>query len=288
MSIIQNHDFFDIRKSKAYTLNEASKFMRIDGQSTINTIFDCQDSNGNPIKREIVVNGKVSDSYEIHSPKEIAEAFERVASKTQLEIQKVITNPHNGGLMISAKYDSVQFAGDDHDVNIVFFTSHCGKYKTFLTLQALRLQCMNQAPILSKGKDKHIFAEKHYKNSLDIALFENLLSGVPQSVTMYNARVENLLDGKMSYSDFAEWYIEHNKINREAKQFDTNMSKVKEAYFHNDNSKIADGTMYRAFHAITWLNTHGGRNTKFAEEQRLTTKASNSQKAMDSLLKLAA
>src|SRR5690606_6279052 len=81
-------------------------------------------------KKGIFVNQKcinvVSNSYEVHQPSEIYQTFLDVSAKTGLQVNRVLTNKHNGGFLLSAKYDSVKIAGESHDANLVFYTSHCG------------------------------------------------------------------------------------------------------------------------------------------------------------------
>lgn len=245
-----------------------------------------------PDKKGLFVNGKniniVSHHYEIVQPKKVYETFVNVAESSGLTINKVLTNPANGGLMISALFDQVKITGEDHNVNLVFYTSHCGKYKTFLTLDMLRMACFNQVPCLYQNKDRFIFAEKHYKNALNIDLLQKYLENIPASVQAYNTKAEMLKDIKLSKADFVEWYKEQIKLSEASKQYDSKIANIANTYTFADGQEIAgDGTAWKAFNAITYMNTHQGRNTQFKEENKLIKGGNNSIEMMDQLLAMA-
>jgi len=249
-----------------------------------------------PRKNAITVNGTptghmTSEKYAIHQPKNIYRSFQRVCKKTGLEIdrKRSFLNPSNGGMILSAKYKTKMFdtgnKKERHDFNVVFYTAHDGKYKTFLTIDVLRLLCMNQAPALYRGKDNHVMSEKHYKNALKLSTLESRLEGIEQSVNMYQARMENLCDVKMTLADFKEFYIAHYKLDKESSHFDGKMETLEDVYYDaKGQSEIANDTAYKAFNVITYLNTHKVSNTNGREENKLTVKAKDTSKVLRELL----
>lgn len=252
-----------------------------------------------PKKRAILVNGNTvnitSDKYAIHQPADIYKAFERVCSKTKLEInpEKTMLNPKTGGMILSAKYATKMFdAGtkkEAHDINVVFYTSHDGKYRTFMTLDVLRILCMNQAPALYKGKDKHIMSEKHYQNALKLSTLESRLEGIEESVRMYKARSEQLCDVKLTLADFTEFYIGHYGLNRDSSHFDGKINALHDVYNGaKGQASIANDTAYKAYNAITYINTHNLSATDGKDENRLHTKTKDTAQVMGKLLALAA
>lgn len=243
-------------------------------------------------KKGLFVNEKniniVSNHYEIVQPRQVLQTFESVAESAGLQINRVLTNPNNGGLMISAFFDQVQIVGEDHNVNLVFYTSHCGKYKTFLTLDLLRIACFNQVPCLYKNKDRFIMAEKHYKNALNIDLMHTYLENIPASVQAYNTKAEILKDFKFSKADFVEWYKDQIKLHEDSKQYQSKLSNIVNTYERAEGQDIAgDNTGYKALQAITYMNTHQGKNTQFKEENKLIKGGNNSLDMMDRLIALA-
>lgn len=230
----------------------------------------------------------VSDHYEIVQPNDVYQRFAMLADQTNLKINKVLLNPQNGGLMISALFEHTRINGDSHDVNVVFYTSHCGKYKTFLTLDVLRIACFNQVPALYQNKDRFIFAEKHYKNALDLDLMTEALDNIPASVEAYNIRAQRLQDVKLSKADFIDWYANQLKLKKEQKQYDSKISNIKALYSSaTGQTQLADGTGWKAFNAITYANTHNGKQTAYKAENALLKGGDNSLKLLDELLAIA-
>lgn len=240
-------------------------------------------------KKGIFVDGQciniVSNSYEVHQPNEIYRTFEDVAARTGLEIRRTLSNPKNGGLLISAKYADCKILDESHDINLTFYTSHCGKYKTFLTLDLLRMLCLNQVPCLYRNKERHIFAEKHYKNALDIELIGHALEEIPASIAAYNEKASLLIDKKFSFDDFVEFYKGHYNLKEEQKQYDSKVAKLRSIYFNATGQREISGENgYKAFQAITFANTHEGRNTAMKEENILTKNSADSLRVLDKLL----
>ena len=243
-----------------------------------------------PNKKGLFVGGDcvniVSDRYEVHQPREILEQFNQVAEKTGLEVNRVITNPVNGGLLISAKYDNVSIVGESHDVNVTFYTSHCGKYKTFMSLDTLRLSCFNQVPVLFRNKERHIVSEKHYRNALNLDTIAAKLVHIPESVAAYNAKAETLLSKRLSMADFVEFFIEHQKLDRDAKRFQSKVDELKAMYYSAPGQRHLGENAYKAYQAVTFDNTHNGRNTAYKQEQILTKKSNDSLVVLEKLLAL--
>lgn len=246
-----------------------------------------------PDKKGIFIGEKciniVSPRYDIHQPSEIYQTFQNAVKSAGLEINRTIANPKNGGLLLSAKYGNCKIVGEDHDINLTFYTSHCGKFRTFLTLDLLRLLCENQVPALIKDNERHIFSEKHYKNSLKMEKLEQALDLIPQGVQAYNAQAEQLKDTKIKYSDFVEYFKKHYKLDSDSKQFDSKIAKLGEAYHHAPGqSAITTDSGYKAYNAITYLNTHGLRNSAMKEESIITRASNDSLTVLGELLQFAA
>jgi len=227
----------------------------------------------------------VSNNYELHQPSEILQSFENVAKRGGLAINKVLFNRHNGGLLINAKFDECKIVGEKHDTQVTFYTSHCGAYKTFLSLSLLRIACFNQVPVLNKNKSNHIFAEKHYKNALCVATFEKLLEKIPALVSAYNTRAEILQDKTITFETFADLCAEKWKEDKTSKKWEKRYNKLKEHYYHGMGQDIARrDSAYKAFQAITHQNTHGLRNTTMREENLITKSAKESLEFEEILL----
>lgn len=240
----------------------------------------------------IFVNEKciniVSDRYEIHQPSEIISRFENFSKKCGLEPNRVITNANNGGLLMSAKCAEIKILNEKHIVNITFYTSHCGKYRTFLSLDALRVACFNQVPMLIKRKERHLISEKHYKNSLNMNLLEKKLGEIPASIAHLTEQAEILQQKKLSFNDFLDMYVSHFKIDKAAKQFDTKVNNLKDTYFSAPGQQHLDNNGWKAYNAITFDNTHNLRDTKYKEETRITKASAQSLEFLEVLLEAAA
>lgn len=239
-------------------------------------------------KRALMVQDKcvniVSDRYEVHQPTEIYQQFENVSNQFGLEIRKSIFNPNNGGLLISARYGSEQIVGDDHDVNLTFYTSHCGKYKTFLTMDMLRIACMNQVPALYADKGRHIFAEKHYKNALNVELLGELLSDLPTAINTHIELMNTLRSKSFGKDDFVAFAKDHWNLKKEQKQYDSKVAKIIGAYNHAQGQEHLEDSAYKAYNAVTYLNTHSVRNTPMKNETVMIKNSNDSLKAMQELL----
>ena len=227
----------------------------------------------------------VSDRYEVHQPAEVLNQFNQVAEKTGLQVNRVLPNPKNGGLLISAKYgDAVNFNGDSHDINLVFYTSHCGKYKTFLTLDTLRMACFNQLPALYRNQQRFIFSEKHYKNALDIEVIGKTLEGIPTSLEAHAETLEILGQKSFDFDSFVDLYKQHYKLNSEQKQYQTKLDKIKSVYYNAPGQQHLGENAYKALQAVTYMNTHEGRNTSMKEENSLIKGGNDSLVFVEELL----
>lgn len=245
-----------------------------------------------PGKRALMVGNEgdqhcvniVSDKYEIHQPVDIYRQFERVSNEFGLTLNKTIFNPKNGGLLISANYKSGKIVGDDHDMNLTFYTSHCGKYKTFLTLDLLRIACMNQVPALYRNKDRHIFSEKHYRNALSIDLLGELLQDLPTAIETHHELMDTLRSKSFSKADFVEFAKDHWNLKKEQKQYQSKMDKIIAAFDHAPGQSHLENSAYKAYNAVTYMNTHAIRNTPMKNETVMIKNSQNSLTAMQELL----
>ena len=233
------------------------------------------------------IKNLVSDHYEIHQPSEILESFQKVADNTQLTINGYMVNPVNGSLMIESTYDNVKFAGEEHDVNVVFYTSHDGKRPTLLTLQSLRHACWNQVPLLfgKDNKSRHMMTEKHYRNALNLTVMEKLLAGVPASIQAYNDTADLLMNKKMSFDKFVEFYVKSYKLDTSTTRGENRVEALQDIYHTAEGqSIIPDNTAWKAFNVISYLNTHNVSNTSFQAENRAFTRANDTIKRMQELV----
>ncbi len=230
----------------------------------------------------------VSNGYEIHQPIEIYNKFAERVDSHNLTINRVLNNPKNGGLLLSAKFANTKIMGEEHDINLTFYTSHCGKYRTFLSVDLLCIPCFNQIPTLYKNSSRFIVAEKHYKNALDIDAFDQALTNIPQTVLAYNEKAEALKDFHFTYDDFVQFYIESYKVDVEAKRFDKKVEALKNIYYNGANQKSYGPNALKAFQAITFMNTHELKDTAMKQENMLIKGGNDSLKQMERLLVLAA
>lgn len=228
----------------------------------------------------------VSDKYELHQPGEIIETFKNTAQSVGLTPNRIVLNPQNGGLLLSANYAGVKIVGENHDANLVFYTSHCGKFRTFLTLNLLRIACFNQVPTLHKNKSRFIFAEKHYQNALDLARLSRIVSELPAQIEQHNQISQKLIDKKLSFSDFMEFWQKREKLNETQKQFASKVEKMRETYYNAPGQAEHGANAYKAFQAITFDNTHSVKNTPMQVENREIINVADSCEVMLELLEL--
>lgn len=239
-------------------------------------------------KRGLFVGNKciniVSDRYEVHQPTDIINSFTKVADACNLKINKILTNPNNGGVLINAEYGGCKIAGEDHNAQINFFTSHCGKYRTIMSLDYLRMACMNQIPALYKAKEKHIFSLKHYKGSLDLGIIESQLSLIPEAIAEQCERATLLQQTPMSFNDFMDLFTDHAKLEPTAARYDNKVNELRNIYNNEQGQTELSNSAYKAQQAVTFYNTHAGRETSYKEENQLFTKRNDSLKFQEVLL----
>ena len=243
-----------------------------------------------PNKRGIFVNEKcinvVSPTYKVHQPIEIAQKFFDVAESHGLEINRVINNPKNGGLLLSAKYDQCKILGENHDINFTFYTSHCGQFRTFMSCDLLRIACENQVPTLFANKSRWIMNEKHY-SPLDIDSVGEALITIPEVIYAYEKKAAQLKDMQFSIDDFIQFYIDSYKVNTEAKRFSDKVEKLKDVYYNAVGQREHGANGYKAFQAITFMNTHEIKKTAMIEENRFIKNGNDSLTQLDRLLSVA-
>ncbi len=241
-----------------------------------------------PGKKGLFVDGDniniVSNKYEIVQPKEVLATFEHVAEKSGLVMNGYRANPKNGGLMIRAKFQDLAIRGEQHEIGLTFYTSHCGTYKTFLTLDASRILCANQVPMLYRNKQRHIFAEKHYQNALSMLTIERAIAHIPESIQAYAEKAEILEQKKLSLGDFLDLWVAQNKLDPKQKQFDSKIAKMRAMYNNGKGQSGLSETAYKAYQAITFANTHDVKDTDMLFENVLTKKSDNSLQWLDLLL----
>lgn len=238
----------------------------------------------------LFVKGKcintVSPDFGIVQPVDVYDSFQNVAKTHGMEINTKLSNYDNGGMLLSSQFDEVKIAGENHNVNLVFYTAHNGRYRTVLCLDILRVACFNQVPMLFKNR-RWIFNEKHYKNHFNIQEFEQILMGIPESVEAYNQQVEALKIKTMGVKNFIDWYVDFYKVDtiKDSKRTDTKLEQMKEIYSNaRGQSEAGKDNAWRAFNAITYYNTHCLPKSIYREENKLFKKGDDSLKALESLL----
>ena len=224
-----------------------------------------------PNKKALMVGDNVinivSDRYNVVQPRTVYESFKRVEGVT---INKMLTNPHTGGLLLASTIQG----NDDYSHDLVFYTGHNGQYRTVLTLQTLRMACMNQCPTLLANKSQHLISAKHYQ-FLDFKHMSEIIKNVPTMVNDFQTTM-GLLEGmNLTFSKFAELYMEKEKIT------DSRKDKVKEKleqtyYCEEGQSVLPNDSAIKAFNTITFMNTHNVRKSKSEMETRYLKKMGNS------------
>lgn len=222
-------------------------------------------------KKGIFVRGKcinvVANGYEVHQPKEILQKFIGAAQSSGLDVGKVLFNPNNGGLLINAKYNDCQIVGEPHQTTINFYTSHCGKYKTIMALNAVRMACFNQVPVLARKKSNHIFSSKHYSNSLfELNNIQPLLEKIPSLIAAQNERSQSLIDKKLKFSDFVEVLRCHLKAEKDSARFKKQVELFAKIYHNAPGQQEHGENAYKAYQAFTYAQTHELRDTIYKAE----------------------
>lgn len=244
------------------------------------------DSNGNPFqvpnKKALIVDDQVinivSDRYKVVQPSDVMRSFERTSGLT---IDNVLSNPKTGGLLIKTRLASPKFLGEDHQIDLTFYTGHNGKYRTILTLQALRMACFNQLPAINSNKSLWLMNEKHYKD-FDLLGMESLLDSIPLQLANFKSQYESLADISITKKQFLELFAE------EKKATDKTIEEISSIYsFARGQRELSDNTAYKAYNAITYYNTHSKRASKTEQIERETFKnANDNHKFLNSMLAL--
>lgn len=231
----------------------------------------------------------VSENYKVVQPLQVVKQFMEVAKQTDLKVNKILNNPNNGGLLISSTFEETRIAGEDHNVNVVFYTSHDGKYKTMLTLQTLRIACFNQVPTLYRDrKDNIIFSEKHYRNTLDVDLISKRLLDIPDAVQRYNEIANMLKSASMTKKQFIDFYINHAKIDTEAPRSAGKIAKIENIWQSGQGQELCGSdNMWRALNAVSYLNTHETKAGKFKNENVFLKNQQDTQEVINELVMLA-
>jgi len=273
-----------IVNAPALNLVESTKEVRKDYQNEDQKLFNVEshplvsEYGTIPRKKGLFVDRKniniVSGNYEIHQPVEIVEQFQKAGNECGFNLNRIVTNPNKGALLLSGSFPGIKLLGDDHDVNLTMYTSHCGKYKTVVCLDLLRIACMNQIPTICANKKRQIISEKHYKGALEISRLGPKLEAIPKMIQAYNERAEILSQSALSFDSFIDLFKQHDKsLKEESKLFDTKIEKLRQTYYNAPGQRqLSNGTAYKAFQAVTYANSHsvenGGsvRNTQNAME----------------------
>ena len=154
-------------------------------------------------------------------------------------------------------------------------------------MDLLRMACFNQIPTLYKNKDRFIISEKHYKNALDYDVIDEALINVPATIFAYEEKAYQLKDKAFSMSDFIEFYIQSYNVDREAKLFDSKIRNLKDVYYNAKGQKQVGPNAFKAYQAITFINTHNVKKTAMVEENRLIKNGNDSLRQLDRLLAVA-
>jgi len=207
----------------------------------------------------------VSDRYKVVQPNEIVDTF---TSATGLTIDSMLTNKAKGSLLIKAFLANPYIDGEEHRINLTFYTSHCGKYKTFLSMQALRMLCENQLPAITKDTGLYLMSSKHY-SEFNFQELADTLETLPLHMKNFKDQYVELKDVTLSKKQFLELFVEQFKINTNS----TRGNNIIEAMRYNyDNARgqreCPSDSGYKAYQALTYHLTHNGRDTVNKMEQQ--------------------
>lgn len=229
-----------------------------------------------PNKKALLVNGKVinivSDKYKVVQPSDVMRSFERT---TDLTIDAVLSNTHTGGLLIKSRMMNPTINGEKHSIDLTFYTGHNGQYRTILSLQALRMLCMNQIPAISKNENLWLMNEKHYRD-FDLQKMESLMDQAGHALIEWKQEYTGLLDIPLTARQFIELWQEETKATDKAVQ------KMADIYQFADGQSHLGESVYKAYQAITYDLSHG-RNSKIKMEKE---NINNMATAKDWLTKL--
>ena len=241
-----------------------------------------------PSKKGLFVEGKniniTSDKYKVVQPNQVIETFRNT---TGLKIDNIITNTNTGGLLLKSTLDNPFLSGEEHKIDLTFYTGHNGQHRTFLSLQALRMACMNQLPALSANKNLWLMNEKHY-STFNFDRLKSLIEELPLHITNFKNDYSKLHDVKVTKKQFLELFIQQFKIQTETKAGEKVINNISDVYSHaQGQSQITNDSAYKAYHALTYNLTHNGRDTANAMERGIKNNMEISHKFFDSLLQVA-
>tara|TARA_R110002126_G_scaffold192495_6_gene340668 strand:+ start:499 stop:1470 length:972 start_codon:yes stop_codon:yes gene_type:complete len=222
----------------------------------------------------------VADRYQVVQPNKVVEIFQNT---TGLTVDKILTNQNTGGLLLKSTLSNPFLNGDEHRIDLTFYTGHNGQYKTFLSLQALRLACMNQLPALSKERGLWLMNEKHYQ-AFSFEKLQGIIETLPLQIANFTNQYNQLSDIKITKKDFLELFVEQYKV-LNTKAGEKTMKNISDVYsFATGQDTIVNDSAYKAYQAITYQNTHNGRNTANKVERDNITNMIDSQKWFGNLL----
>lgn len=200
----------------------------------------------------------VSDRYKVVQPQMIVDLFQ---SNTNLEITKTASNVNNGSLLLGAKYKDITINNEAHNLTLSFYTGHNTQYSTFVSLQALRVACMNQLPALIGSPQLHLMKCKHI-HEFPFDDLQKLIETLPRHVSNFEVQCDRLKESKLTLNEFLELYVEFFKLQEKASK-DKTISKITALYKQAPGQDIiTNDTAYKAFHTVTYDLTHNIRNSK--------------------------
>ena len=226
----------------------------------------------------------VSNRYKVVQPTEVVKTFESVSGLT---VTNQLTNRNTGGLFLSSTIETKALCGEDHKIDVVFYTGHNGMYKTFLSMQAMRIACFNQLPAIAGNEDLFLISEKHFYD-FDFKKLKKTLEGLPLHLSNFQVQYEMLKDIKYTRDQFLKDFIKFFKVQEEQK--DKVSEKVVDMYqFAQGQDVLTNDSAYKAFQAVTYHLTHNGREK--VKNRLETVNIKNQAKAhtwLDNLVSLAA
>ena len=160
-----------------------------------------------PKKKALFVEDKciniVGDKYKIVQPNDVIQAFQ---NSTGLTVDKILTNKNTGGLLLKSTLANPYLNGDEHKIDLTFYTGHNGQYRTFLSLQALRIACMNQLPAMNANKSLWLMNEKHYQ-SFSFDKLQKIIETLPLHMANFTNDYSKLIDIKITKKEFLELFV---------------------------------------------------------------------------------
>lgn len=218
------------------------------------------DENGMPIqiknRKGLFVGNKnvniVAPSYKIVQPADVIRTFENTSGLT---IDRVLTNHNTGAILLKSSLENPFIDGEEHKIDLTFYTGHNGQYRTLLSLQALRVACFNQMPAIAGNKNLWLMSEKHY-SSFNLEHMQSIIEQLPLMIANFKNQYVALKDINLSKKDFLELFATHYKATDKA------IEKMSDVYSFARGQESLSDNGYKAYQAITYDLTHNGRNGK--------------------------